>query len=95
MISKKRLGEEIRQARKGLYWTQHELAEKTGVTVNYLSLLENGHRGIGMNKLEQFADAFGIPQSFLIILAEESKEHDELLISIQDTIRAALPLLVE
>ncbi|MBT3199182.1 MAG: helix-turn-helix transcriptional regulator [Phycisphaerales bacterium] len=95
MISKKKLGDEIRQVRKGLSWTQQELAEKTDVTVNYISLLENGHRGIGIDKLDRFAEVFGIPSSFLVMLSEESKKPDAFLVLIQETIREAIPLLAE
>lgn len=38
----KRIGKRIKQARERLGLTQDELAEKTGLTTNYISTLERG-----------------------------------------------------
>ena len=93
MVSKEKLGDEIKRARTELGLTQQRLAELTGVTVNYISLVENGHRGVGMEQMDKFANAFGIPTAFLLVLAEVQPKRDDLLESLQNTIRATIPIL--
>lgn len=60
----KRIGKRIKQARERLGLTQDELAEKTGLTTNYISTLERGASFprcekliILLNGLETSADA--------------------------------------
>jgi transcriptional regulator with XRE-family HTH domain len=57
---------EIRRA-KGL--TQREVASQTGLTVNYLSLLENGQRGPSMDVVNKLANALRVPAEFILFLA--------------------------
>lgn len=60
----KRIGKRMKQARERLGLTQEELAEKTGLTTNYISTLERGASFprcekliILLNGLETSADA--------------------------------------
>ncbi|OGF25333.1 hypothetical protein A2331_03915 [Candidatus Falkowbacteria bacterium RIFOXYB2_FULL_34_18] len=46
--------------------SQQELADKTGVTANYLSLIENGKRNPPLSFLKKIADAFDISVNLLI-----------------------------
>lgn len=54
------LGDAVRSQRKRLKMTQEKLAEKTGLSVVFLSLLENGHRTISVDALLRIAKALGI-----------------------------------
>jgi transcriptional regulator with XRE-family HTH domain len=40
--------------------TQEKLAEKTGLSVVFLSLLENGHRTVSVDALLRIAKALGV-----------------------------------
>ena len=54
------LGDAVRTQRKRLKMTQEKLAEKTGLSVVFLSLLENGHRTISVDALLRIAKALGV-----------------------------------
>ena len=61
---------EIRTA-KGL--TQKQLAAQTGLTVNFLSLLENGRRGASLDVVNKLAAALGVPAEFILFLAGDGR----------------------
>jgi DNA-binding XRE family transcriptional regulator len=54
------LGDAVRTQRKRLKMTQEKLAEKTGLSVIFLSLLENGHRTVSVDALLRIAKALGV-----------------------------------
>jgi transcriptional regulator with XRE-family HTH domain len=54
------LGDAVRTHRKRVKMTQEKLAEKTGLSVVFLSLLENGHRTVSVDALLRIAKALGI-----------------------------------
>jgi transcriptional regulator with XRE-family HTH domain len=54
------LGHNIRTYRKRAKLTQEKLAEKAGLSVVFLSLLENGHRNASFDSLLQIAKALKI-----------------------------------
>jgi transcriptional regulator with XRE-family HTH domain len=54
------LGDAVRTQRKRLKMTQEKLAEKTGLSVIFISLLENGHRTVSVDALLRIAKALGI-----------------------------------
>ena len=56
-----RLGPLIKNVRHRKRMRQSDLAERAGVTVNYLSLVENGRRRPSQKCLERLADAMGLP----------------------------------
>lgn len=98
-IDRTKLGRTIKAIRSDLKITQKELAEKSGLTINYISLLENGKRGIGFGRLNDLAEIFGIPAELLIILASnghhtKNKEAKRLLQQIQLITRQAIDLYV-
>jgi transcriptional regulator with XRE-family HTH domain len=54
------LGEAIRSGRKQAGLTQETLAEKTGLSVVFISLLENGHRTVSVDALLRIAKALRV-----------------------------------
>ena len=60
------LGNNVRKYRLENGYTQEEFAEMIGKTANYISLLENGHKGITVNTLFDIAYAFKIPAKELL-----------------------------
>ena len=47
-------------------WTQTDLANQLGVTPSYVSQVMTGHRGIGLDTLENFAEALEVEPAYLI-----------------------------
>jgi len=78
-IDKSELGRAIKHVRIASGMTQRELSEKSGLSINYLSLLENGRRGIGLDKLNDLAEIWGIPAWLFAVLGAEvrGKTHDD------------------
>jgi transcriptional regulator with XRE-family HTH domain len=54
------LGAAIREQRKRAQLTQEILAEKAGLSVVFISLLENGHRTVSVDALLRIAKALGV-----------------------------------
>jgi transcriptional regulator with XRE-family HTH domain len=53
------LGAAIRERRKQAGLTQEIVAERSGLSVVFLSLLENGHRTVSVDALLRIAKAVG------------------------------------
>jgi transcriptional regulator with XRE-family HTH domain len=60
------LGERIRTCRKRAKLTQEKLAEKTGLSVVFISLLENAWRTISLDSLLKIARAMDVDLEDLV-----------------------------
>ena len=60
--SYKRIGQVIREYRKEKGWTQEELAEKTSISISYLTKIEapNCDKAFSLEVLFDISDALGI-----------------------------------
>ena len=67
-------GEVLKMLRELKGWTQKELADKCGITVTNLSLLENGKIDIGKRRAEQLAKAFKIHPAIIMFPEYEAIE---------------------
>lgn len=56
----KTVGERIRLIRKGQGLSQEELAEKCGLSSNYIGFVERGQKQITLVALKSIADALGV-----------------------------------
>jgi transcriptional regulator with XRE-family HTH domain len=61
----KGMGSRIAELREERGWTQKELAEYAGLSVTFLSEVENGRRNISSGKLLQIADALDTTMDYL------------------------------
>jgi transcriptional regulator with XRE-family HTH domain len=91
------LGRAIRLARRSAGLTQNELAARTKITINYLSLIENGHRDVSMRQLRSIAKSLNLPLWVIIFLSESpadiSDEHtSEQLADLQSLVRDGIAL---
>ena len=68
------LGAAIKEIRESRLITQQELAVELGITVNFLSQVENGRRGVSPRNMEKIAEALEVPQSFLFVLADDGRK---------------------
>ena len=58
-------GQELRETRRQLRWTQQQAATKLGVSQPYLSLLENGQRRVPLHLVTRLARYTSLPASAL------------------------------
>ena len=59
-------GTRIRLLRTARRLSQQQLAERAGLTRNYVSAIERGTQTVDLIRLHQLADAFGLPLPTLI-----------------------------
>jgi transcriptional regulator with XRE-family HTH domain len=59
-------GEVIRMLRELKGWTQRELADRCGISVTNLSLLERERIEIGKRRAERIAKAFGVHPAIIM-----------------------------
>jgi len=67
-------GETIRMLRELKGWTQADLAQRSGISVTNISLLENGKIEIGKKRAEQLAKSFDIHPAIIMFPEYEAKE---------------------
>jgi transcriptional regulator with XRE-family HTH domain len=60
------LGKRIADGRERKGWTQKNLAQRAGISVTFLSEIENDRRGIGSETLLSIADALGTSLDYLV-----------------------------
>lgn len=85
------LGKTIKLLRISAGMKQKDLADRLGVTSNYLSMIENNRREPSISFLREMADALGVPLGLLFLEIDESKhmgapESHELLARIRDLV---------
>jgi len=71
------VGQAIRTLRLKQGMSQRELAAKCGMSVNGVSLLETGRRFPPKATVERVCQAFGIPQSYLMLATIEEDDIPE------------------
>ncbi len=65
------LGQAIKRIRIAKGWTQARLAGLWGMSVNFVSQVENGRRGVSQKNVEALARILDVPISFLYVLADD------------------------
>ena len=65
-------GRNLRYLRISQNWTQEHLAERLGVSVNFVSFVERGIKSPSFDLLEQIAKAFRVPVAQLFELGGKS-----------------------
>ena len=75
---KSRFGKRLKELRKRAGYTQEKLAEKVGIEPPNISKIENGIHFPQSDKLQKFANAFGVDLMALFEL-DEPKDPETLL----------------
>jgi transcriptional regulator with XRE-family HTH domain len=78
MTISKSIGSTIKLCRGQRGLSQLELAESAGLSVSYLSLIEQGKRTLNLEVLETITNALRIPLNILVFLASDKTELAEL-----------------
>ena len=60
-----RMGKRISDLREERGWTQKQLAERAGLSITFLSEVENGKRNVSSGKLLRIADELGTSMDYL------------------------------
>ncbi len=68
------VGKRIREIRKKHNMKLEDLAEKTGLSLSYISLIERGLKNPSLKALERIAKAFSLPTSYFF-----SEDNDETI----------------
>jgi transcriptional regulator with XRE-family HTH domain len=88
------VGEIVRRLRKDGGLTQRDLANRLGLSTNYINLVESGRRRLSVDQVQAFAELLDVPPSFIYLLADSrltgSKHARELLKSLQAAVSAAM-----
>lgn len=69
-----RLGSSVKKVRKRLGIKQYDLAAKVGISVSYLSLIENGERDPGLGIISRICVGMGVSE--VVLLWESIEEED-------------------
>lgn len=75
MTFKRRLGEELAEARRKKRLKQNEAAKLVGISTPFLCLIENNKRTPGIDTLRALADTYEVKLSTLIRRAEEPRKY--------------------
>lgn len=68
----------IRELREARGWTLSELAGRAGISVSYLSEIEQHRKPVNSRRLKRFATAFGVAPHDLFALLADPGEHNEV-----------------
>lgn len=69
------IGNTIRKLRSHRELTLKDLAEATGLSLSYLSLIERNKRDPSLSNLEKISNVFDLPPSILIFLSSNMEQH--------------------
>jgi transcriptional regulator with XRE-family HTH domain len=67
-------GEVLQMLRELKSWSQEELARRSGIGANNISLLENDRLDIGKRRAEALAKAFGVHPAIIMFPEYETRE---------------------
>jgi transcriptional regulator with XRE-family HTH domain len=71
----RQLGQRIREVRRTLSYTQEQLAERAGISVSFLSMIERAQRVPHVETLGMLANALNMSLSQIFIGVNESIDH--------------------
>ena len=84
------LGQTLAEIRKRRGLTQRVLAERANLTVNFLSLVEHGERGISTDSLNDCAEALGVATEFIVFLAGDEDQSKGNLAKLSQALKSAI-----
>lgn len=90
------VGDQIRAARENSGYTQQQLAEKIGISPQYMSHLENGKYSVPLTLLRNICNVLSVPSDRLIFGDAITKNDASLFVEQMESIDAKyLPPLLE
>ena len=71
-------GRNLRSLRISQDWTQEHLAERLGVSVNFVSFVERGIKSPSFDRLERIAKVFRVPVAQLFEMGRKNSERQRV-----------------
>lgn len=81
--SKEQVGKRLREFRLLKHCTQNQFAEMLNISVNFLSEIENGHKGLSMDMLASVCQILSLSADY-ILFGEERNSPEPSPLSIAD-----------
>lgn len=78
------IGKALKLCRTQKGMTKTKLAEKSNISVSYLTLLEQGKREPNISTINEICKALQIPPSILIFLASDSSEQQGISLELAE-----------
>ncbi|MDM1397195.1 helix-turn-helix transcriptional regulator [Myroides odoratimimus] len=88
------LGKAIREVRKKKGFTLVEMSDKTGISINALSLMEKGDTFPQKKSLEKVSEALNVPINYFLLLAVDQNDIEEDKRDIFNTLHNTLKEIV-
>lgn len=88
------LGKAIREVRKKKGFTLAEMSEKTGISINALSLMEKGDTFPQKKTVEKISEILNVPINYFLLLAVDIDDIDETKRDIFNTLHNTLKEIV-
>lgn len=85
-----RLGNAIKVCRAHRGLTQDRLAKRAGISLSYLSLLENDKRDASVSTLESIAHGLKVPLNLIFFLASDDEELRGLPEGVKDKLSSVI-----
>lgn len=79
----KEIGQRIQWRRKELGLTQDQVADRTGLTRNFLAAVERGARGLGAESIKRLSNALQISADFIVMGKSGTEDRNHLIELIQ------------
>jgi len=89
------LGRTIKLCRNARGLTQEQLAQKAGLSLSYLSLIENDRRDPAMSTVRSISDALQVPLSIIMFLAADKDELSGFNQDVRDKLSSVALALIQ
>ncbi|MGR5149673.1 helix-turn-helix domain-containing protein [Photobacterium alginatilyticum] len=84
------IADALKKCRKAKGFTKTKLAELTGISNSYLTLIEQGKREPNLTTIETICSGLNIPVSLFIFLASEDNENNGISKELSDKLSDTL-----
>lgn len=88
MVDYNVIGKRVKQARKEKNMTQSKLADELGVTVGYISQVENGVKCFNLKRFDHVGKVLEKPTGYFIESTEEPESSEYLILEIVNMLKS-------
>ncbi len=84
------VGTNIRKIRKDFGWTQADLAEKSGISVPFMTQIELGRKSASLEVIQSIASALNVSYQQLFMEQLPSQKNTQNLANFEQTLKLAM-----
>lgn len=84
------VGTNIRKIRKDFGWTQADLAEKSGISVPFMTQIELGRKSASLEVIQSIASALNVSYQHLFMEQLPSQKNTQNLANFEQTLKLAM-----